>query len=157
MESGVVGPEQSAVELCGVLVFLLYGGEMFIADDFHGQAVGALSEQSRHIEPAPHEGAVNAAQTLSVEEHARLPVDTVEVEPLLRSVGQVGDLKLVTVPEIGAEERLRYLVHIVGIIGVRHGADVQVGSQYGARHRGRYPVVTVELCRGDFLTSCHHL
>ena len=79
---------------------------MLIADNLHGEVVLAFPQESGHVETTSHESPFDAAQSLSVEEDVCFPVDSVEVEPLLFPLQKTVPLKLVSIPEIAAEERL---------------------------------------------------
>ena len=104
MERGVVGTKDTAIKLGGILVFFLYSTKMRITDDLYGKVVLTLVEQARYIKLATHEGTLDTTQVLTIQIDIGLPVDAIEVEPLLIATQVIAYLELITIPEVGTEE-----------------------------------------------------
>ena len=142
---------------------------MGVLDNPHLEQVLALVQQTAHVEPAANEGAVNAPHRLMVEIDLRLPVDAVEVEVGMLSVGSLGRGDRGAVPEVGLEETLRNLPHLVGVAVVGDGTDIHVARQHRTRHRGFDPLVVavapqlpvvdgaVVICLGHESAAAPHL
>ena len=129
---------------------------MLIADDFHSQIILTFLQNSCHIKFTSHKGSLNATKALPIQENIRLPVDTIEIQPLLPIFDGLY-LKLITIPEVATEIRLRDLVDIIGIVWIRHSTYINIGSQHSTRHRSTYPIMAVKISTSNLLASGSHL
>ena len=103
MKSRIVGSKDATIKLRRILVLLLDCPEMLITNHFHCQIVFTFLEQARHIKLATHEGTTDTTQLLAVQEYVGLPVNAVEVQPLL-TFRFYRHIKFIAIPEIRAEE-----------------------------------------------------
>ena len=103
MKSRIIGSKDTTIKLRRILVLLLDCPEMLITNHFHRQIVLTLLEQARHIEFSTHEGTIDTPQLVAVQEDVGLPVNAVEVQPLL-TFWFYRDIKFIAIPEIRAEE-----------------------------------------------------
>ena len=156
MESRIISTKQSTIQLSGVAVLLLHGTKILIAFNLYSQIVFTLAEQSCDIKLTTHKGTLDTAQSLSVQIHGSLPVDAIEVEPLLLAIDTL-HIKLLTVPEVRTEVRLRNLVHVISIVRIGHSADIHKRCQYSTRNGSGNPALTIIISRCNFFASCIYL
>ena len=152
VEGGVVCSEYAAVKLRRILVFFLYSAEMLVANNFYRKIVLAFAKQTSHIEFSTHESSFYASKLLTVQEHICFPVYTIEVQPLLRPI-KTTDLEHITIPEVGAEIRLRYLFCVISIVWIGNGSYIYKRCKHRTRYRGSNPVLAVESLRSDLLAT----
>ena len=144
MECRVISPQDTAVEVRALCILLFDSTDMLVLDDLYGYHILTRNDQVRYIELATHKGTFDAACLFSVYIYIRLPVDTVEIQEHTILFKVCRYLKLVTIPEIGIEERLGYLQLIICIVRIGNGTDILVTAQDSSRHRGNNPVFRLE-------------
>jgi hypothetical protein len=81
----------------------------------------------------------DSANLFSIQEDIRFPVNAVEIQPSHLSCSQHRRGKLGPIPEVGIEERVRYLQMVLAKIRIRDCPHIKVRGEHGARHGCHYP------------------
>ena len=105
MERGVVRTENTAIEVCALLVLFLDGTDMRVLYNFYGQHIRTFLHAVRHIESAADESTFQTTYLLSVQIDIGFPVDAVEVQKYTVALERGRYLELIAVPEVRVEER----------------------------------------------------
>ena len=129
---------------------------MVIPDDLYSHHVLTRDNQVRHIELAPHKGAFDTPQFLSIHIDIRFPVDPVEVQEQAILLESFRHFKFVAIPEVRPEERFGYLQLVVRIVRIGDCPDILVTAQYRSRYSCHDPVLRFELRSRDFFTRSIH-
>ena len=106
MERGIVGAEESAIEVGGLLVLQFGGTRVGTFLNLYRQHVHAIAQVARHVGLAAHEGTLDAVYLLAVEPDVGFPVDAVEAEEHALPLHLAGHAELAAIPEVAVEERL---------------------------------------------------
>ena len=157
MERGIVGTEQSAVEVGGLFVLQFGGTRVGTFLNFNRQHVHALAQVARHVGLATHEGTLDAVHLLPVEPDVGLPVDAIEAEEHALPLHLAGHAELAAIPEVAVEERLARHKQVVVVVGIGQCTGVDVGHEHRCGHRGHHPLRGVEARRGNLRATCRHL
>ena len=149
MECRIVGSQDTSVEVGVLFIFFLHRTDVCVLYNLYGQYVLAGNDVLGYIVHAADKGTFHQTKLGTVQVDVGFPVDTVEVQEQAFLLEAFGHFEFIAIPEVGVEERFGDLEDVVGVVRIRHGTDVLVAGQDGARYGCHNPVVGAEIWLGD--------